>query len=98
MIDYLNELRESILDAYTGMIQGLGTSNPMLEAQLPFIFDFLKTVGTDDDTNENTLCSCVGLIGFVPRYPFFLFLKQFFYYSYPFTATCVLRSGQKFCR
>lgn len=68
MVEYLNELRESICDAYTGMVQGLGGGNAMVEAHLPFILEFIKTVGTDDDTNDNTLCTCVGLVGLVSRF------------------------------
>lgn len=62
MVDYLNELRESICDAYTGMVQGLPGNN-LLEQHLIFILEFINTIGTDDDTSDSTLCTCVGLIG-----------------------------------
>ncbi|KAK7575826.1 hypothetical protein V9T40_012112 [Parthenolecanium corni] len=63
MIDYLNELRESILDAFTGIVQGLPTENPIVNAHLQFMLEFIKTVGRDDDSNDNTICSSVALIG-----------------------------------
>lgn len=65
MIDYLNELRESILDAFTGIVQGLPTENPIVNAHLQFMLEFIKTVGRDDDSNDNTICSSVALIGYV---------------------------------
>lgn len=65
MVEYLNDLRESILDAYTGIVQGLNCENAVLKGHLPFIVEFIKTVGTDDDSNDNTICACVGLIGYV---------------------------------
>lgn len=65
MVDYLNELRESILDAFTSIVQGLPEENPIVNAHLQFMLEFIKTVGRDDDSTDNTLCSCVGLIGYV---------------------------------
>lgn len=65
MVDYLNELRESILDAFTGIVQGLPKENAVVNAHLRFMLEFIKTVGRDDDSNDNTICSCVALIGYV---------------------------------
>lgn len=75
MVDYLNELRESILDAFTGIVQGLPKENTVVNAHLQFMLEFIKTVGRDDDSNDNTICSCVGLIGYV-----FLHISIFSYY------------------
>ncbi|XP_065202089.1 importin subunit beta-1 isoform X2 [Planococcus citri] len=71
MVEYLNELRESILDAYTGIIQGLKgdnatTVNPsvtVVEAHIPFMLRFIRTIADDDDNNESTIGSAAGLIG-----------------------------------
>ncbi len=68
MVEYLNELRESILDAYTGIVQGLPRDNPMVELHLPYILQFIKTVGTDDDSNDNIICNCAALIGWVENH------------------------------
>ena len=35
MIDYLNELREGCLEAYTGMVQGLKGDNDQPNCELP---------------------------------------------------------------
>lgn len=71
MVEYLNELRESILDAYTGIIQGLKGDNPqslntnvgLIEAHVPFMLKFIRTIAEDDDNNDDTIRAAVGLIG-----------------------------------
>lgn len=69
MVDYLNELRESILESYTGVIQGLKGDaglNPeviLLESHIPFITQFIKAIATDEEKNDGTICAAVGLIG-----------------------------------
>jgi len=74
MLDYQTDLRESCLDAFTGIIQGLkGTdenSNPQasqvraLEQYLPFIFDFLcKIAENTEDMTDSLLKNACGLIG-----------------------------------
>ena len=60
MIDYLNELREGCLSAYTGIIQGLRNSATsagdssvtlaelqLVTSQLPFIVQFIETIARD---------------------------------------------------
>lgn len=73
MIDYLNELREGCLSAYTGIIQGLRTSASsntvalaelqLVTAQLPFIMQFLETVANDPNKSDSIVGSAIGLIG-----------------------------------
>lgn len=66
MLDYLNELRESILSAYSAIIQGMCSENATspIESHLPFILEFIKTVAIDEDLNDETICACVALIGY----------------------------------
>lgn len=55
MLDYQADLRESCLEAFTGIIQGLkgDDNNPQssqvrkLEQHLDFIFQFLSTIAVD---------------------------------------------------
>lgn len=71
MVDYLNELRESCLEAYTGIIQGLKGDdkekiNPdvnLVTAQIPFILTFIEAVSDDVDHSDGIVAACSGLIG-----------------------------------
>ncbi|XP_030762652.1 importin subunit beta-like isoform X3 [Sitophilus oryzae] len=70
MIDYLNELREGVLDAYTGLIQGLkGDSNTpsgdisLLEPHIPFIIQFITVVAQDSEHSDGTMAVAAGIIG-----------------------------------
>ena len=76
MVEYLNELRESILDAYTGIIQGLKGDNAaavnpsvtVVEAHIPFMLKFIGTIAEDDDHNDSTIGSAAGLIGYALKF------------------------------
>ncbi len=72
MIDYLNELRESCLEAYTGIVQGLKgettASNPAPELQLvqphvAYIVTFVTAVAQDSEKSDASISACAGLIG-----------------------------------
>jgi importin subunit beta-1 len=73
MIDYLNELREGCLSAYTGIIQGLRNSATstaaalaelqLVTAQLQFLFQFLETIARDPNKSDTIISSSIGLIG-----------------------------------
>lgn len=72
MIDYLNELREGCLEAYTGIIQGLkgeGTAaNPtaelvLVQPHVAYIVQFVTVVAQDSEHSDGTISACAGLIG-----------------------------------
>jgi len=73
MLDYLNELREGILEAYTGIIQGLkdedtnsetnSTCLQMLEPHVPAIIHFVSTSAQDPDHTDTIIHNCAGLVG-----------------------------------
>ncbi|XP_015608846.1 importin subunit beta-1 isoform X3 [Cephus cinctus] len=70
MIDYLNELREGILDAYTGIVQGLkgdgSTPNPdvnLLEPHVPFMIQFITSIARDREHSDGNVAASAGLIG-----------------------------------
>ncbi|KAF9580070.1 karyopherin beta [Lunasporangiospora selenospora] len=65
MIDYVNQLREGIIDAYVGIVQGLksGERSPALGPHLQHVFEFLSTVYNDPERSDNVLRSMIGLIG-----------------------------------
>jgi importin subunit beta-1 len=73
MIDYLNELREGCLSAYTGIIQGLRNSAStnaigiaelqLITAQLPFLVQFLETIARDPNKSDSIVGAAIGLIG-----------------------------------
>lgn len=70
MVDYLNELRESCLDAYTGIVQGLkgADDTPNHEVQLlwdyvPLIMGFVTQIAADEEKSDSVIASSAGLIG-----------------------------------
>lgn len=75
LIDYLNELREGCLEAYTGIIQGLkGDSDgvtpeiiqaqfPTIGASVPHMISFIEIIAIDEDHSDSNVASCCGLIG-----------------------------------
>jgi importin subunit beta-1 len=65
LIEYLNLLRESILEAYVGIIQGLRDGN-MLEKFEPFvpgIMSFLQKISEDPNRDSYVLSKAVGMLG-----------------------------------
>lgn len=70
MIDYLNELRESVLEAYTGIIQGLKgmdqTPLPdvkLMEPHVPFIVEYITLIVQDRELSDSSIAISAGLIG-----------------------------------
>ena len=70
LVEWLNELREGVLEAYTGIIQGLKgdgeTPAPdvqLLEPTVPFIIQFIIIVAQDNQHSDNCIASCAGLVG-----------------------------------
>jgi importin subunit beta-1 len=70
MVDWLNELREGVVEAYSGIIQGLKgddtTPNPdvnIMEPHIPFIIQFIILIATDTTKNEENISACSGLVG-----------------------------------
>ncbi|XP_068237171.1 importin subunit beta-1 isoform X1 [Palaemon carinicauda] len=70
LIEYLNELREACLEAYTGIVQGLKGDglSPNQEVQLlrqhvPQMVKFISSVAADDERNDAVIASSAGLIG-----------------------------------
>lgn len=70
MIDYLNELREACLEAYTGIIQGLkgdgDTPSPDVShawAYVPSIVEFIESIAIDKEHSEAVVCAACGLVG-----------------------------------
>lgn len=65
MIDYVNQLRETILEAYTGIFQGLRDGNllPLLVPHLNSVVTFLQMLAVDPNRDEPVLGRAVGLIG-----------------------------------
>ena len=66
----VNELRESILEAYTGIVQGLKGDgeqpNPdvnLLRGNVQYIIQFIVTVAADPNSNDNLTAALAGLIG-----------------------------------
>ncbi|CAL8101311.1 unnamed protein product [Calicophoron daubneyi] len=70
MVEYLNSLRISCLEAYTGIIQGLKGDGPRSPAALEFvathvqhILSFIEHIGVDSVTTEDLISASCGLIG-----------------------------------
>jgi importin subunit beta-1 len=65
LIEYINQLRESIVEAYTGIIQGLNDGN-LLDRIAPYIdavIGFLEVVAGDSNRNDTLLEKTIGLMG-----------------------------------
>ncbi|KAL3854848.1 hypothetical protein ACJMK2_014087 [Sinanodonta woodiana] len=70
MIDYLNELREGCLEAYTGIVQGLkGENSPdnadlaLLQPHVGHMISFIEHIALDEDHSDSNIAACCGLIG-----------------------------------
>ncbi|XP_071264102.1 importin subunit beta-1-like isoform X1 [Salvelinus alpinus] len=70
MVDYLNELREGCLEAYTGIIQGLkgGKENVhpdvmLVQPRVEFILSFIHHIAEDEDHSNGVVANAAGLIG-----------------------------------
>ncbi|CAH8591312.1 unnamed protein product [Heterobilharzia americana] len=70
MVEYLNSLRTSCLEAYTGIVQGLKGDGPQSTAALefvaghvPHILSFIQHIGADSITTEDLISASCGLIG-----------------------------------
>jgi importin subunit beta-1 len=65
LIEYINTLRNSILEAYTGIIQGLkeGHKQELLLPALETIVDFIQRSACDQNRSDEVLKSSVGLLG-----------------------------------
>jgi importin subunit beta-1 len=70
MREYFCVLRESVLEAYTGIVQGLkgADSKPhpdihLLQGHVPLMIKYVVQTAQDPELSETTMTSCAGLIG-----------------------------------
>lgn len=70
LIDYVNDLREGCLEAYTGIIQGLkgdgATPNSDVQLVQPhvlYIVQFITHIAQDPDHSDGNIAASAGLIG-----------------------------------
>jgi len=72
MLDYLNELREGCLEAYTGIIQGLkgdGSGGDgahdlaIVQPHVAYIVQFITVVARDSEHSDASVAASAGLIG-----------------------------------
>ncbi|KAF9983708.1 karyopherin beta [Mortierella antarctica] len=65
MIDYVNQLREGIVDAYVGIVQGLktGENAALLGPHLAHMFQFMNATYNDPERSDSLLTSTIGLLG-----------------------------------
>lgn len=70
-MDYLNELRECCLEAYTGIVQGLkgedkdaiGPDVQLLLPHVPYMINFVTAIAIDKEKSDGTISAAAGLIG-----------------------------------
>ncbi|GMH99307.1 hypothetical protein TrVE_jg11769 [Triparma verrucosa] len=65
LIDFVNTLREGILEAYTGIIQGLDDGGKV-QLILPYceaIMSFLETVTHDPNKDDEVISGAIGVLG-----------------------------------
>ena len=71
VVDYLNELRECCLEAYTGIVQGLKGEDKeaispdvqQLLPHVPHMINFVTTIAQDREKSDGTISAAAGLIG-----------------------------------
>ncbi|XP_052813839.1 importin subunit beta-1-like isoform X2 [Mya arenaria] len=70
MIDYLNELREGCLEAYTGIVQGLKGDGDtpsqevaLLQNHVGHMISFIEHIALDEDHSDSNISASCGLIG-----------------------------------
>lgn len=65
LVDYINQLREGIVEAWTGIVGGLKGANKtdLILPHVPAIDAFLRVVCTDQDRTEELLRGALGIIG-----------------------------------
>jgi len=65
LIEYLNLLREAILEAYVGIIQGLRDGNLLGDfvVYVPPLMNFLQVIADDPNRDSYVLNKAVGLLG-----------------------------------
>uniref|UniRef100_A0A8C6XNI3 Importin N-terminal domain-containing protein n=1 Tax=Naja naja TaxID=35670 RepID=A0A8C6XNI3_NAJNA len=70
MVEYLNELRETCLEAYTGIIQGLKGDQEnvhpdvmLVQPRVEFILSFIDHIAADEDHSDGVVACAAGLIG-----------------------------------
>ncbi|NXF40109.1 IMB1 protein, partial [Nyctibius bracteatus] len=70
MVDYLNELREGCLEAYTGIIQGLKGDQEnvhpdvmLVQPRVEFILSYIDHIAGDEDHTDGVVACAAGLIG-----------------------------------
>merc|ERR1740138_484225 len=64
-VEYLNSLREGVLDAYTGIIHGLRESNKLhlFKEHVNGVLHFVEEISQDASVSESVMKSAVGVIG-----------------------------------
>jgi importin subunit beta-1 len=65
LVEYITVLREGILEAYIGVVQGLhdGGGSPFIKPHLGNIFQFLEVVVNENGDDPSLIKNSVGLIG-----------------------------------
>lgn len=65
LMDFVNQLREAVLEAYTGIIQGLkdGGRTDLLGSYMVHIIQFLETLASDENKDYEVLSKAAGLLG-----------------------------------
>jgi len=90
LVDYLNQLRDGILEAYTGIIVGLKESAPdHVQSYVPGILQFINFVWQDPTKTDSVIKGIVGLIGDIASAYGTKVSQQ---YSDPFVKNIILES------
>jgi len=65
LVDYVSQLREGILEAYTGIVTGFKNTDKasQLGPHLPSILELVQRCLADSERSEPTVRLCFGLIG-----------------------------------
>uniref|UniRef100_A0A915AY70 Importin N-terminal domain-containing protein n=1 Tax=Parascaris univalens TaxID=6257 RepID=A0A915AY70_PARUN len=65
-VEYVEQLRESCIEAYTGIVQGMRTSQnelALLASQTPHMLDLVELIATSDSIEDSLVGAASGLVG-----------------------------------
>merc|ERR1712048_497486 len=64
-VEYLNSLREGVLEAYTGIIHGLRDANKLhlFKEHVTAVLNFVKDISEDASVSEPVMKAAVGVVG-----------------------------------